>query len=152
MRRIEIEFSLRRFRGWCDILVAFKRRILPDAAIGVVGCGFRGGFAGIAVIGIRRCIRLRRRSSFRRWCRRGRCRNRVEAGPIIVGQMCRVGRRCLGWREDARPELRIDIIARLGSRIGARPDTMMISSLAGSCMTSPGVSSGRDVSVRDTMR
>ena len=32
------------------------------------------------------------------------------------------------------------------------PDTMTISSVGGSCITSPGVNSGRAVSERETMR
>ena len=45
----------------------------------------------------------------------------------------------------------VDVCAYI-ARMGGVPATMTISSSAGSCMTSPGVNNGRDVSCRDTMR
>ena len=45
-----------------------------------------------------------------------------------------------------------DIVRRMTIEGGGVPATMTISSVGGSCMISPGVSSGRAVSCRDTMR
>ena len=74
-----------------------------------------------------------------------------ESGPVV-----RLRDDCLFrlfWRrQDAFRETPIFEVAPLFRADRGAPATMTISSVAGSCMTSPGVISGRAVSERDTIR